>query len=54
MPEGIYLFDHISCPAILIECGFLSNGEEAALLSTAAYQKKVAVALAGAYYAQFE
>ena len=48
------LFDHISCPAILIECGFLSNGEEAALLSTAAYQKKVAVALAGAYYAQFE
>ncbi len=54
MPDGIYLFDHISCPAILVECGFLSNGEEAALLSTGAYQKKVAVALAGAYYAQFE
>ena len=51
MPENIYLFDHISCPAILVECGFLSNGEEAALLSTETYQRKVAVALAGAYYA---
>ena len=52
MPDSIYLFDHISCPAILVECGFLSNGEEAALLATEAYQRKVAVALAGAYYTQ--
>lgn len=54
MPDSIYLFDHVSCPAILVECGFLSNGEEAALLSTEAYQKKVAVALAGAYYIQLD
>lgn len=54
MPDGIYLFDHVSCPAILVECGFLSNGEEAALLCTDAYQRKVALALAGAYYARFE
>ena len=54
MPDGIYLFDHISCPAILVECGFLSNGEEAALLCTDAYQRKVALALAGAYYARFQ
>lgn len=54
MPDGIYLFDHISCPAILVECGFLSNGEEAALLCTDAYQRKVALALVGAYYAQFQ
>lgn len=52
IPDSIYLFDHISCPAILVECGFLSNGEEAALLTADAYQRKVAVALAGAYYAQ--
>lgn len=49
MPDGIYLFDHVSCPAILVECGFLSNGEEAALLLTDAYQRKVAMALTGAY-----
>lgn len=50
MPKGIYLFDHIDCPAILVECGFLSNGEEASLLGTDAYQRKVALALAGAYF----
>lgn len=54
MPDGIYLFDHVSCPAILVECGFLSNGEEAALLCTDAYQRKVALALTGAYYARFQ
>ena len=54
MPDGIYLFEHISCPAILVECGFLSNGEEAALLGTDTYQRKVAVGLAGAYFAGLE
>lgn len=50
MPEGIYLFSHIDCPAILVECGFLSNGEEAALLLTDTYQRKVAMALTGAFF----
>ena len=54
MPDGIYLFEHISCPAILVECGFLSNGEEAALLCTDTYQRRVAVALAGAYFTGVE
>lgn len=54
IPDGIYLFDHISCPAILVECGFLSNGEEAALLCTDGYQRKVAVALAGAYFNELQ
>ena len=54
MPDGIYLFDHVSCPAILVECGFLSNGEEAALLVTDAYQRKVAVALAGACFHELQ
>ena len=54
MPDGIYLFEHISCPAILVECGFLSNGEEAALLGTDVYQRKVAMALAGSCFAGLE
>lgn len=54
VPDGIYLFDHINCPAILVECGFLSNGEEAALLLTGAYQRKIAIALAGAYFNELQ
>ena len=54
IPNGIYLFDHISCPAILVECGFLSNAEEAALLSTDVYQRKIAIALAGAYFNELQ
>lgn len=42
----IYLMQHVHCPAILVECGFLSNREEAALLQEAAYQKKLATAIA--------
>jgi len=52
--ESVYLFKHISCPAILIECGFLSNGEEASLLLTDAYQRKIAVALTGAALHQLQ
>ena len=54
MPDGIYLFEHISCPAILVECGFLSNGEEASLLLTDAYQRKLSLALAGAYLREIQ
>lgn len=54
MPDGIYLFEHISCPAILVECGFLSNGEEGSLLLTDTYQRKIAVALAGAYVQELQ
>lgn len=54
MPDGIYLFSHISCPALLVECGFLSNGEEAALLRTDMYQRKIAIALAGAYFNELQ
>lgn len=45
--EGkIYILDRISQPAILIECGFLSNREEAALLKDDTYQAKLAYVLA--------
>lgn len=34
------------CPSILVECGFMSNKEEAALLMSAAYRAKCAEAIA--------
>ena len=54
IPDNIYLFSHISCPAILVECGFLSNGEEASLLLTDAYQRKISLSLAGAYLREIQ
>lgn len=54
VPEHVYLFKHVDCPAILVECGFLSNGEEAALLLTDTYQRKLALVLAGAYFHQLQ
>lgn len=36
--DGIYLMQNIQRPGVLIECGFLSNPEEAALLETPEYQ----------------
>ena len=44
--EGkIFVLDRIRQPAILIECGFLSNKEEAALLKDEVYQNKLAYVL---------
>lgn len=39
--SGIYLLEHIQCPAVLIECGFLSNPEEEAKLRNRNYQQKL-------------
>lgn len=39
--SGIYLMEHIRCPGILIECGFLSNPKEEAKLRSSEYQKKL-------------
>lgn len=46
-PSGseIYLLDRIKAPAVLVECGFLSNSAEAQLLSDKEYQKKLALML---------
>lgn len=40
--NSLYLFKDTKQPALLIECGFLSNPNDAANLSSAEYQKKVA------------
>lgn len=49
IPKTVYLMNHITCRAILVECGFLSNPEEDSLLQSSEYQTKLAASLAGAY-----
>lgn len=48
IPSSIYLMKHVRCPAILVECGFLSNPAECALLQQADYRLKTAVVLTAA------
>lgn len=48
MPSDLYLMSHITCPAILAECGFLSNPEEDHRLQDDGYQTQMAVVLMGA------
>ena len=43
--ESYYLLKKTPTPTVIVECGFLSNGEEAELLGTEEYQDKVAVAI---------
>lgn len=40
--SNIYLLNNCEKPCVLVECGFLSNPEEAELLSQEEYQRKVA------------
>ena len=39
--SGVYLFDHMKCTGILVECGFISNREEEEKLRSADYQKAI-------------
>lgn len=44
--DNVYLMNHVNCPAVLVECGFLSNPEEEAMLRQEGYQTKLAAVLA--------
>ncbi|MBE6943544.1 MAG: N-acetylmuramoyl-L-alanine amidase [Ruminococcaceae bacterium] len=44
--EGIYLMEKVTSPAVLVECGFLSNYLEEAKLRDHKYQKQVAAVIA--------
>jgi len=46
IPKTIYLMNHVTVPAILVECGFLSNAAETALLMEPDYQTKLAAVIA--------
>ena len=39
--EGIKIVDKTSIPVVIVECGFLSNAEEANLLNDDSYQRKI-------------
>jgi len=47
--ENVYLMNHIECPAVLVECGFLTNPEEEKQLRDADYQKQLAAVLSAAW-----
>ncbi len=41
----VYLLYHAESPAVMVECGFMSNSGEALLLSDSEYQKKISLAV---------
>ncbi len=45
-PRSLYITSHVSCPAILVECGFMSNNFEVQKLCTTDYQRSIALILA--------
>lgn len=49
IPDSVYLMKHITCPAILVECGFLSNLAEEEKLRSDPYQTQLAVCIASAW-----
>jgi N-acetylmuramoyl-L-alanine amidase len=44
--DSVFIMREVKCPAVLIECGFISNARECALLIDDAYQTKLAAAIA--------
>lgn len=48
--DSIYLTKNVTAPAIIVECGFLSNGEETARLREPEYQLRLAAAVAAGYF----
>ncbi len=40
--DGIYLMQHTTVPTVLVECGFMSNAEELALLRDEQYRRQMA------------
>ena len=47
--NSVYLMKHITCPGVLVECGFLSNSHEAQLLRQPEQQKRLVAAIVAGY-----
>ena len=43
--RDVYLMNHVTCPAVLVECGFLSNDAETEGLQEASYQTLLALTI---------
>lgn len=56
-PSGIFLLKNAKIPAVIVECGFLSNYDEEKLLNTTHYQKQLCEAIVKGiedYYKKYE
>ena len=49
IPPTVYLMKHVTVPAVLVECGFLTNQEETRRLQDETYQRALAVSIAAGY-----
>lgn len=49
IPDTVYLMNHITCRAVLVECGFLTNPEEEVRIRDDGYQRKLAALLSSAW-----
>lgn len=49
MDKKLYILSHLECPAILVECGFMSNFSDIQKLKTPEYQTALASVLMGSY-----
>lgn len=47
--DTIYLMRHLTCPALIVECGFLSNPEEETRLCEDTYQTQLATCIVAGY-----
>ena len=53
IPNETYMYDKLTIPGVLIECGFLSNPEEKNKLTTEEYQQKLAALIKDAIIEYF-
>jgi len=47
--KNLYITSNVTCPAILVECGFMSNANDVKRLSSKQYQTKFSLCLISAY-----
>lgn len=47
--KNLYILSHVSCPAILVECGFMSNFSDICKLTDDSYQTSVSAVLMASY-----
>ena len=47
--SSVYLMRALTCPAVIVECGFLSNPDEETRLADENYHKKLAVCIVTGY-----
>lgn len=53
MAGEYFMLECWSCPSVIVECGFLSNSEDEALLGTEIWQTKLARSIAGGVLSYF-